>query len=392
MRILWVADKYIDISVDSVTWIQTSKELMALGHDVRLITGYFREKKKFGLNGHVHYLPSIKKSGLGYPSFTLALFFYLAKALLRDRPDIVIVHPFSFVSVLPWVILSRAGLIKTRFVMDIRTVPVEYKGLAAMINEFLFKSALKTADRLFHGFTVITPCMRTYLRDRFRLRKKEIGIWTSGVAIEHFDPAKTDFNMTAGIRKEWRLSGKFVVMYHGVLTPSRGLLEAIEAMKIVSKKNHDIVLLLIGKGFARELLENKASDPGLNGQVQIRGPVEHARMPDYLALSDVGILPFPSLMWWRVSSPIKLMEYLAMEKPVIVTDIEAHRDVLNETGIGLYVENNQPDRLAAGILQAYGRRKSLELTGIHARALAASRYTWKKQAARLAAYLEEAAL
>ena len=112
-------------------------------------------------------------------------------------------------------------------------------------------------------------------------------------------------------------------------------------------------------------------------------------MPAYVALSDVGLLPFPNLMWWRVSSPIKLMEYMAMRKPVIVTDIEAHREVLGEREMAIYVKDNQPESLAEGIMQAYHKRKTLKNPGRQARQLVESRYTWKKQAEKLALFLEE---
>jgi len=362
---------------------------MVRGHDVTLVAGFLKEKKSFGLSDHLHYLPSIKKSGLGYPSFALSLFFYLCKSLFHDKPDLVLVHPFSFFSVLPYVLLARLGAIRSRFVLDIRTVPVEFKGMSAWINDRLFHIAVKGASRLFHGFTVITPFMKQFMEERYGLQGCAVGIWSSGVATEHFDPDRTDKVMTGKMRKAWKLSGKFVVMYHGVLTANRGLFEAVEAMKIVSKETQDIVLLLIGKGAAKKALMENANRLGLNGQVQLRGPVDHSVMPGYVGLSDVGLLPFPSLMWWRVSSPIKLMEYLAMRKTVIVTDIEAHRDVLDERGIAIYVSNNHPKILAEGILTAYRHRSGVKDKGFLARQLAESRFTWKIQAENLARYLEE---
>ncbi len=388
MKILWIADKYLDTSVDSVTWVETCRELMRMGHEIRLFAGFRKEKKPFGLNGAIHYLPSVKKSGLGTPTFDAALFFYLSAEILRTKPDAVIVHPFSFFPVLPFVLLRRAGLLRTCFVMDVRTLPVTSTGAVARIRDLFFRIGLKGADRLFDGMTVITPFMRRFVQEKYRLTRRDIGVWTSGVSPERFGAPSALKGAGEKRRREWGLIGKFVVMYHGVLTHNRGLFEAIRAMGIVREKIPEAVLVLVGNGGSRAALERLVYSLGLGKNVMIRGPFAYEKMPEIVSMADVGLLPFPDLIWWRVSSPIKLMEFLAMEKPVIVTDIEAHRDVLSGEEAACFVRQSRPEDLAGGILEAYAARKKLKAAGKRNRALVQSRYTWERQAAHLFDYLE----
>ena len=49
MNILWAANKYLDVSVDRVTWTEMTKELEKLGHSVLLLTVLKKEKPAFGL-------------------------------------------------------------------------------------------------------------------------------------------------------------------------------------------------------------------------------------------------------------------------------------------------------------------------------------------------------
>ena len=104
-------------------------------------------------------------------------------------------------------------------------------------------------------------------------------------------------------------------------------------------------------------------------------------------MADVGILPFPELMWWRVSCPLKLMEYLAMEKPVIVTDIEAHRHVLDGIHCGLFISSNRPADIAQGILKMYQNREQLGTIGKEGRIRVQDKYTWEAQTIKLEKYL-----
>jgi len=57
-------------------------------------------------------------------------------------------------------------------------------------------------------------------------------------------------------------------------------------------------------------------------------PISHEQIADYINLADICIVPLLRIFWWEISSPLKLMEYLAMEKPIVVSDIKTHLDVI----------------------------------------------------------------
>jgi len=162
----------------------------------------------------------------------------------------------------------------------------------------------------------------------------------------------------------------------------------IEAVNLLRDEGVDIVLLLVGDGSARSALQNTINSLNLEDRVIFKGPVQHEEIPLYISLADVGILPFPRILWWRVSSPLKLMEYLAMGKPVIVTDIEAHRDVINSNKCGFFIPSNHPRHIAKGILEAYGKKNHLQEIGQAGRNLIQDMYTWDNQARKLEEYLK----
>ncbi len=62
---------------------------------------------------------------------------------------------------------------------------------------------------------------------------------------------------------------------------------------------------------------------GVDDQVQFRGFVPYEHVADEIAQADVCICPLPDRLEWNVSSPLKVFEYMACAKPMILTPIPA---------------------------------------------------------------------
>ena len=74
-----------------------------------------------------------------------------------------------------------------------------------------------------------------------------------------------------------------------------------------------------------------------------------------------------------------------MGKSVIVTDIEAHREVLNNSPGGIFIKSHEPEEIAKGIEKAYHLRNKMGKMG---RERVIHKYTWEKQAENLTKFLE----
>lgn len=390
MKILWVLEKYFDIALDKSARLEMIETLTRNGHEVILLTGYKKNKRYFGLHNRIKYLPSIKIRCFHFLTLSISIFLYTIILIIRWNPSVILccslsVFPLTFIR-----FIARILCRKTKFIADIRSIPVEVKSITSKLSECIFVLNIFLAKYFFDGVTVISPFMRKHVAEKYHIKEITIGIWSSGVNIEHFDPIKLDQHKISVLKRELNLQDKFVVMYHGVLTPNRGLQETITAINLLHNSYKDIVFLILGDGVAKPILQRLISDYQVNSVVRLIGVVPHNEIPYYLSVCDVGILPFPNLIWWRVSSPIKLMEYLAMGKPIIVTDIEAHRDVISSQKCGFTIPNNEPTEIRKAIMKAYKAYKlrgKLLSYGRIGRDIARKRYTWQSQAAALENYL-----
>ncbi len=388
MKIIWLVKKHFDVALDKATWIETVQALKRQGHQVTLVTGYLQKPDDFGLNESIRYVASLKVRYLNHLTFTLSCLAYALRLVAREEPDVVIADYNCSFLVPPLRLASKFGSGKTHFFLDVRTIPVETKGLSGRLSDLLFNLSIRYARRRFEGITVISSFMKRVLVDEYALKDDRVGIWSSGFSSASFSPENVDGHKLQTIRKELGLNGRFVVMYHGTLTANRGLTETVSAFKILSKQHPGISLLIVGAGASEFEIKQMVRNLELNGNVIVKGAVAHAEIPYYISLADLGILPFPSLLWWRVSSPIKLMEYLAMRKPVLLTDIEAHREVVGSNKCGFFLESNEPSLIARKIAEAYelGTEELAEL-GRLGRDLIENQYSWDAQAERLSSFL-----
>jgi glycosyltransferase involved in cell wall biosynthesis len=79
--------------------------------------------------------------------------------------------------------------------------------------------------------------------------------------------------------------------------------------------------------------------------------------------------------------PIKLVEALALAKPVVVPDLPVFRDELGEEPAGFFFKAGDPNDLARVIGRALADPKALAELGARARAYVLKRRQWREYVA-----------
>ncbi len=378
MRILWYKKKYFDIDLDTATWVEMIKALNQNGHITRLITGYKRKKVDYGIN--IKYIRTMPFRYLNHIIFSLLIFFSFPFFFISFKPDAIITDSVTSLVLLPFRLLLRLFGLRTAFILDIRTL-YDNKFFQLLLN-----MAAKLSDFSSDGVTVITPAMLHHLESiRGKRFTKPVGIWSSGVNIELFNPDRIPPREIDSIRSKFK--AKFLVLYHGSIVQGRGLEETVSAMKYLRNFEGELKLILLGGGKLVPKLLRLVEMEDLKNLVNILEPVPIEQVPFYIAASDVGILPMPDSPKRATSSYIKLLEYLAMNIPVILTDIEAHRLVVDKSKFALFIKNSDPEEIAKGIRMAYENRDQLSFSAKDARKLVQNKFTWEKQAEKLSTFV-----
>lgn len=390
-KIIWVSTLLIDASLHKTTQLEVLRNLAAKGNSTRLFG--MRSRRQVGSNELTGNTPgfSVFLLPLRYvPIITSIIYSTLTAILLpiqiiKYQADFVILEPdISALSSIPSLFLAKFR--KTRFIFDIRSVPVDIEGFRGFLNSFWFNIPVVFAKNFFSGITIITARMRDEVCTQFSIDSKRIGIWTSGVSETFFDPSLWNEKGNK-LRNSLGLHGKFVVFYHGRICENRGIAEMVKAMEIVIKKNPHVLLFILGSGpFASEV-KKLIRDKKLQDNVFLHDSVAYEQVPPFISFSDVCIIPLPDYPYWRSQSPLKLLEYLSMEKVVIATDLPAHKEVLANEKCAIYISSVDPDVIAESIEYALLNKDKLANWGLSGRKIVLNRYTWGNVASDLEQYL-----
>jgi starch synthase len=386
MSILWISFTRLDIDLNNMALLNVVGELAKRGHKVSLIAVHSKSISR-SKNPQVHIISiPLRNVPLISPvMFAIFLFFYLPIFIAASKLDVVIIDPYVHIlSAFPQLPISRCK--KVRSILDVRSIPVETTGFRGFQQKFWFNTSILVAKKLFDGMTIITPLMRKEICETFKIDPRDVGTWSTAVDMRLFNPE--DY-VSDGMKLKTKLglSGKFVVFYHGAFTATRGLKETVESVKILRSEYPNVVLFLLGTGPAVSMLKYVVEKAGLQNNVILHDPVDYTEVPKFIEMSDVCIVPLPDHPYWRSQCPLKLLEYLAMKKPVIVTDIPAHREVIGNEKCGIYISSTTPPEIAKSIVYAYHNKEKLAEWGKLGRIVVEEKYTWGKVAKDLESYL-----
>ncbi len=148
------------------------------------------------------------------------------------------------------------------------------------------------------------------------------------------------------VRDAFRLHDKLVVGFAGSLKAWHGVDLLLSAFARTATR--DWALLLVGDGPCRVQLEAQAKAVDGDGQIVFSGAVPHTRMPEYLAAMDIAVAPYRRVDDFYFS-PLKLFEYLAMQKPVVASDVGQLATVIRHGENGYLVKPDDIPSLAAAL-------------------------------------------
>lgn len=181
---------------------------------------------------------------------------------------------------------------------------------------------------------------------------------------------------------------QFMIGYLGIMNPQDGIEYLFRAMAylIVEKKRDDIQIALIGSGDIIDDLKKLALELGIDDYVTFAGWISDSELlSEYLSTADICVAPDPATPLNQVSSFMKIMDYMAVAKPIVAFDLPETKVSAQEAA--LYAQPNDVIDFAGKIeelladpsrraeMGAYGReRVEKQLSWDHSKAILLSAY------------------
>ena len=121
----------------------------------------------------------------------------------------------------------------------------------------------------------------------------------------------------------------------------------VEAARKVVREVPQIKFLLIGDGPKRKELEQQVAEYGLSENIIFPG--YQKEIHNHLKTLDIFVL---SSLWEGFS--IALLEALALELPIVATDVGGNSEIVNNNVTGMLVPSKDPPALKKALLTLYG--------------------------------------
>lgn len=253
------------------------------------------------------------KASLSYVIGTTVFMFKSLPHILRFKPNIIhLQSPHYFITGLIYKILQRCRIAISFHGGDLRR-----------IKSFPFYlKLLRFADLIFY----VDSSMKDHLKNHFEEGK--LFYTPSGVDLDFYKDLKRD-------RRE-------LLVAIGNLRWEKGYDYLIDAMKLVNERFPGYRLIIIGEGRERQRVQDRIDRLKLADTIELLGRLDREAILS--ALNESYCLVLSSV---SEGLPKVVLEALACNTPVVVTDVGGCREISG--GVGICVEPRNSNALAEAI-------------------------------------------
>lgn len=169
------------------------------------------------------------------------------------------------------------------------------------------------------------------------------------------------------------------ILYLGSLHPWKGIPTAISAMRHVTGAK-----LTIAGGNAEQIakLSTLAQQEGVADKIDFLGYVNPRHRFQEIARHDICILPLTKTsIASRYTSPLKLFEYMAMGKAIVIADLPSIREAVDESSV-FFAESENSDELGSVLQRVVDDSEEAKKRADNALALSKT-FTWDHRAQQI---------
>ena len=369
---VWDSEYPWDVRVEKMC-----RSMVRAGHQVHLLCRNRRWEPTLEKDGEfwIHRLrlmPAMVSGVLTFPAFFNPVWLTAISRVVREQDcDLILVRdlPLALAGILVGRITGRPVIFDfaENYPAMLRDFwPANRRRLfnwivrSPRIARWVEKVAIRLAD---HILVVV---------EESKERLQRLGVEAERLSVVMNTPLPDRFMVAGEKSPEAEASNPyFDVIYLGFLELARGVETAIQAMPAIAAKIPHARLIVIGSGSQEKYLHDLARRMKIADRVVFKGWIPYDRAHDWIVASSVGIVPHVATESWMTTIPNKLFDYMALGKPVVVSDVRPAKRIVEQEKSGLVFRSQdaedfslQVQRLADPVLRRFlggnGRRAVVE--------------------------------
>lgn len=341
-RVLIIVEN-LPVPFDRRVWSEATT-LRDAGYTVSIICpkapGYeLAESVVDGIQVYRHSIPDGSGSTLAYlAEYGVALFWELLLALrVARRPGFDVIHacnPPDLIFIVGMLFKVLGG---KSFIFDHHDLNPELYEAKFGRRDF-FWNLLVLAEKLTFKIADLSIATNESYRhiaiNRGGMRPDRVFVVRSGPNLDRVKNVAVD--------PHWRNGRRFLVGYVGVISEIEGLDLLLAAVHHIvhTRRRSDIQFVIVGSGPSWPAIVGMCATLGLNEYVTLTGRIEDAPLFAMLSTADVCVNPDRVTPLTDLSTMNKVMEYMALGKPIVQFDVTEGR--ASAQGASLYARPNDP--------------------------------------------------
>ncbi len=252
----------------------------------------------------------------------------------------------------------------------------ERKGL---LHRATFRSE-SIAYRLAHVVLVTNESYRRVALTRGQKREEDVFVVRNAPSSSFLSPVEPE----PALRRDKR----FLIAYAGIMGPQDGVDHALRALAELARERRDWHAIFAGEGDELDAMRTLADRLGLAGSVEFTGWLDGEPLRRVLASAEVCLAPDPSNPLNDLSTMVKVVEYMALGRPIASYDLPETRFSAGDAAA--YAVPNDPHSLAAVLSSLLDDPERRGRMGALGRARAEGRLSWEHSERSLLAAYERA--
>jgi glycosyltransferase involved in cell wall biosynthesis len=212
------------------------------------------------------------------------------------------------------------------------------------------------------------------------VRPELLHVVPNGIAPDKFKVIPPDVEL----RRRCGLEGRLVIGFVGWFRPWHGLEMLVDAFQAGALAEAGAALLLVGDGPAMPELRQQVTRLGLEKTVIFSGPLPHAEVARYVGLFDLAAQPAAN----AYCCPMKIIEYLALGKPVLAPDQDNIRELLEDGRDAILFAPGDADAMAAALQRLTASPELMgQLTANARQSVERRGFLWTRNAERVLEFI-----
>ncbi|MBR2525685.1 glycosyltransferase [bacterium] len=295
----------------------------------------------------------------------------------------------TFVEIPALIVAKKLGIPFLYEVRGLQYLNLEDNKKNHVVRELLKYTAKMVSSEAKAVFT-LTEQMKKELIN-LGVDKNKISLIPNCADLEKFKPMDKDIKLI----KEFNLQNKVVIGYIGTFAKYEGLDDLIKACNILNKKKVDFKLLLVcGETAIASARPNKklvklVKRYKLNDKIMFLGKIPLEDVPRYYSVMDIVAIGRKPLPVCETVSPIKPLEAMAMEKTVVVSSVQALKEIVEDSVTGLIFEKGNINSYAQILEKAINDADLRERLGKNARIWVKENRQWTVNTRTIASVMEK---